>query len=75
MSDWQPIETAPKDGTQILGFADGRMAVVQWWEDFRYWSLVVCGAYADDGEWWPTHWQPLPEPPASPTPDTTGEQR
>jgi hypothetical protein len=72
MSEWQPIETAPKDGATILGFADGDMAVVKWYQEDRipeggYWSLTVCGAYAESGEWWPTHWQPLPEPPSSPT--------
>ena len=60
---WQPIETAPKDGTKSLGFADGEMATVEWIELGAYWSLVICGAFAESGEWWPTHWMPLPAPP------------
>lgn len=68
MGEWQPIETAPKDGTAILGFADGQQTTVRWRAakrkgDSEYWDLVVCGSYAEDGEWWPTRWRPLPEPP------------
>ena len=68
-SEWQPIETAPQDGRRIIGcyVPDGDAAVVRWkaghgdWHG--YWNLDVCGSYAEDGEWWPTHWMPLPEPP------------
>ena len=59
--NWQGIETAPTDGTRILGYADGDYAAVYWTGD--YWNLCVCGAYAEDGEWTPTHWQPLPDEP------------
>ena len=71
MSNWQPIEAAPKDRTAILGYAVGDMAVVQWSTGFyaSFWSLLVYGD-AKDTEWWPTHWCPLPEPPCyiPPTP-------
>lgn len=66
---WQPIETAPKDGTEILGYACGKMTTVYWNVDQYdidlggYWTLVIPGAWAEDGEWNPTHWQPLPGPP------------
>ena len=59
--EWEPIETAPKDEAAILGFADGEMTTVAW--NQGYWSLCVPGAYAEDGEWWPTHWMKLPVPP------------
>lgn len=59
---WQPIETAPKDGTWILAVrSEGRpshQTIVRWdhvdWPD--NWS---------DGEYTfcPTHWMPLPAPP------------
>ena len=61
--DWQPIETAPKDGTQCLGFVPsyyqgkGGCALVLWlngqWMDGKAWACK------------PTHWMPLPPPPRS----------
>jgi hypothetical protein len=63
--EWQPIETAPRDGTHILGYADGEMAAVYclptWYDDG--WSLSVSGKPASDSYFWPTHWMPLPKPP------------
>lgn len=55
---WQPIETAPKDGTQILVAFNGRRATARW---DRGWS--VCGWWTGDGSSI-QHWMPLPEPPA-----------
>ena len=60
---WKPIDTAPKDGTCILGYADDETTVVYWFHVGRNWELSVSGAYCDDGEWTPTHWMPLPSPP------------
>jgi len=65
---WQPIETAPKDGTPVhLGFQ--RMAgfdVVAHWSDGD-WSLSGDGRHAErlNGRPPPTHWRPLPAPPAA----------
>ena len=60
MSKWQPIETAPKDGTVILGFED--MYFPMLWVHNR-WELsgVVWCDGSDEVE--PTHWMPLPNPP------------
>lgn len=61
-TEWQPIETAPKDYTNILVWNDGG-AHRDGWVSIAYWN--------DDGwispfggEYDPTHWQPLPEPPS-----------
>lgn len=71
MSEWKPIETAPKDGTEVLLLLE---------ESSRYYSGCVV-SYFDGGEWRdplheddaelshsgcgkPTHWMPLPTPPA-----------
>jgi hypothetical protein len=66
---WRPIETIPKDGLPFL---------CGWWSPTRdyFW---ICKAHwangAVDGGWdgarepWevkPTHWMPLPKPPALP---------
>jgi hypothetical protein len=66
MNDWQTIETAPKDGTSILGWNGEEMTVVSWFKNHLYeglWSQSVPGTYSQDTEWEPTHWMPLPEPP------------
>jgi len=67
MSEWQPIETAPRDGTKLLGYeGDGRINTM-WFESQYVW--VSPGAWisdynrSDTYEHQPTHWMPLPEPP------------
>jgi hypothetical protein len=68
MSEWQPIRTAPRDGTHVLlgRFVGpnyyGRIRV-DWWRD-----RMRDGGYTGFGhfnpQYWPaTHWMPLPEPP------------
>jgi len=67
---WQPIETAPKDGTNILVYtAYGQCEV--YWGDCG-WEQKACIFVEDDGYWnaflcvLPTHWMPLPAPPQPP---------
>jgi hypothetical protein len=62
MSEWQPIETAPKGGRAILGFmwiGDGPVTRVLHWdgEDEKWLS--------DGRQYSPTHWMPLPDPPTA----------
>ena len=65
--EWQPIETAPKDGTDILVMTGETMHVVRWINihgDFDYWAVDdnKHGPFTLRGKA-PTHWLPLPEPP------------
>ena len=58
---WQPIETAPKDRTEILAVRDKEIKIVFWYPHLKEWGSQE--DWADDGTWEPTHWMPLPEPP------------
>jgi hypothetical protein len=61
---WQPIDTAPKDGTAILIHpAAGEMRVVHWRIDRGYWSTDSWDDGGYDADMHPTHWMPLPPPP------------
>lgn len=60
MSEWQSIETAPKDGTHILAWCDIGCKIVHWidgdgWSD----GEVFLAAF----DCIPTHWMLLPAPP------------
>lgn len=67
---WQPIETAPKDGRDILvsGCSCGPPVRIACWGTGRYlgrvkgreWGWVDHPGHTCD----PTHWMPLPAPPA-----------
>ena len=57
---WQPIETAPRDETEILGWsAEWRwvMYAICWFKNGRWCAATHIGSD-------PTHWMALPEPPA-----------
>jgi hypothetical protein len=54
MSDWQPIETAPKDGTRLLlATPTGKVADGMWSTRYEVWSWPYVMAE-------PTHWMPAP---------------
>jgi len=68
MGEWQPIETAPTDGSLILLW--GRY----WSDDQGEFKTPLIGQWAGNARRWeavmatwfgvrPTHWMPLPEPP------------
>jgi len=75
MSEWQPIETAPRD-RPILGFwqyvypgdhsRTCGMRTIKWDHDRGGWldedgEAHTWSALEDEGLW--THWMPLPKPP------------
>ncbi len=71
---WQPIETAPKDGTPLRTLsADGLQEDGVYWSDERY--CILGAPQGSRGPGWvsaelgnlpintPIGWMPLPEPP------------
>lgn len=65
--EWQPIETAPKDGTEIIIYCtDTKPCMGAFVADMGW-----CAPARFPGSWidlpdHPTHWMPLPPPPHSP---------
>lgn len=60
MSEWQPIETAPKDGTKIIACRyDGRVAVISRTKS-NIWRELTGNVWGTTA---PTHWMHLPPPP------------
>jgi len=69
---WQPIETAPKDGTKVLLCLTGYEPVVGFF-DGETWEYHERGDFIETehwlswiehtGEWWPDNWMPLPAAP------------
>lgn len=60
---WQPVETAPKDGSPILIAWEGKETIVavKYNKAFRKFNwLSLCGNYRHSS---PTHWAPLLMPP------------
>lgn len=57
MRDWQPIETAPKDGRKFLAFFNDRIFIIRFCTYLRGFSSE---ANRSDEV---SHWMPLPEPP------------
>jgi hypothetical protein len=64
-NEWQPIETAPKDGTLILVIRKGYNPATAWFEERtqRFEHCEECSFSNPSHEWKLTHWMPLPEPP------------
>jgi hypothetical protein len=66
--NWLPIESAPRDGTVILGLeiqsllGEDRIRLPIHWEDDDWRLAWTCWADETDG-FNATHWMPLPEPP------------
>lgn len=73
---WQPIETVPRDGTEVL-LTDGHWKRTGWWaRRANVWSIDAAVSMT-----MPTHWAPLPASAPSPSAgaakdkDTTGDHR
>jgi hypothetical protein len=73
MNDWQPIETAPKDGSSILicqnrqKYPSFRVAYFDAEADPKYpWAVEDSDAGFHHHKDWPTHWMRLPDAPPNP---------
>lgn len=77
--DWQPISSAPKDGTHVDIYAKRWRSSYDDFEGDRFPNCCWIGGDPMTGMpahwinlpdgWWPTHWMPLPPPPVSPDPE------
>lgn len=67
MSEWQPIETAPKDGSTFLvwdSYYGTRIGRYFRRADHDDWlSYMDASGGSSKGGMRATHWKPLPEPP------------
>ena len=81
MADWQPIETAPRDGdTSFVAWGEDYGFPIVFWDPTDGKPLVCADGHQFAAEEWCwaqldgstlhkdcfTHWMPLPEPPATP---------
>ena len=65
MSEWQPIETAPIDRPILATSAIyGQWAIVEA-NEFAEWECLSFELSPMGVGFYPTHWMPLPPPPAS----------
>jgi len=62
MPQWEPIETAPKNGDVILVYANGRR-IIAWWNYFQFDKHNNGWDFSGNGFINPTHWMPLPPAP------------
>ena len=67
---WQPIETAPKDGLILMSFyytndtfpTEQFTQITYWSDSEKGWDGIATSIRL--GAITPTHWMPLPKPPA-----------
>lgn len=60
---WQPIETAPKDGAEIVGYDSATKTIHAAHFSHRGWYDPDMHYYSETPAFIPTHWVPLPELP------------
>ncbi len=75
MSEWQPIETAPKDGARVdlwlqvyasphsFGWSDAFRVIDCWWKDGKWVHRRDDGRVEALYPDYITHWMPIPDPP------------
>jgi hypothetical protein len=69
VSEFQPIDTSPRDGKPFLGYLGGLKVpyFVCWWstkiKDGQPYICILGIGELWDHKLFPTHWMPLPAPP------------
>ena len=64
--EWQPIETAPRDGAPILIYGEASssggcpVAMARWDKKYSLWKFQTHAAWGSKVKDNPTHWMPLP---------------
>ncbi len=69
MTEWLPIETAPKDGTKVLLHCDKFVPIVCEWHGGSWRNIWGEFESTWPSKWKPTHWMPLPPSPQKPLDD------
>lgn len=63
-TEWLPIETAPKDGTQILCYEFCNGHNTMYLADYAWFQSIEKGSFYSMGDsMQPTHWMPFQAPP------------
>jgi hypothetical protein len=84
-AEWQPIETAPKDGTSILVATEEGVQLVAWLDNNTSLHSRKFMEWCEPGSWQdeqggytiadnPTHWTPLPNLPKTDSENSTTER-
>ncbi len=65
---WRPIESAPRDGKELIGWDGKDMFVCRWIKGYNVWGHESYQGHPNHsvkvfGEVYPTHWMPKPPPP------------
>jgi len=62
--DWQPIETAPKDGRRVIAVQpSGYVLILHFYDNHAGSAFWRNNAEQEKPYWTPTHWMPLPAAP------------
>lgn len=72
--EWQPIETAPKDGSTVMvSSSNEEVCLARCYKiskkRFKWFAFIPV-----KHPFRPTHWMPLPEPPVSRTESASGDE-
>lgn len=70
MSEWQPIETAPKDGSYVLlvdpSYSANNYLIARWCDIHHFWrgDSMSSGKFVFWRDYHACLWMPLPPPPS-----------